>query len=129
MSGAARRCRDVLSLGEHLLTAGGEPGGLSAAYYGNGNLSGPAVLRTDPEIDFDWGRERPRALAESVLPENLPERTYTVSLYFAEPKKLGPGERVFSVKVQGEGGSQGFRRRQAGGRGSTGAWCGASPAF
>ncbi|MFH1269256.1 MAG: PA14 domain-containing protein, partial [Planctomycetota bacterium] len=87
---------------EHLLTAGGEPGGLSAAYYGNGNLSGPAVLGTDPELDFDWGRERPRALAESVLPENLPERTYTVSLYFAEPEKLGPGQRVFSVTVQGK---------------------------
>jgi outer membrane protein assembly factor BamB len=31
------------------------------------------------------------------------ERLYDVNLYFAEPEDLGPGERLFDVKIQGEG--------------------------
>jgi outer membrane protein assembly factor BamB len=31
-----------------------------------------------------------------------PERTYTLRLYFAEPDDLKPGERVFTVAVQGQ---------------------------
>lgn len=34
--------------------------------------------------------------------ENPPERRYTVRLYFSEPEELPPGERVFSVSLQGE---------------------------
>jgi hypothetical protein len=33
--------------------------GLSAAYYGTADLSGPAVTRTDATVDFDWGAGEP----------------------------------------------------------------------
>ena len=35
-------------------------------------------------------------------PARLTERSFTVRLYFAEPEDLRPGQRVFSVKVQGK---------------------------
>jgi hypothetical protein len=88
--------------GEHLFTAEGEPGGLSAAYYDHANLAGPAVVATDPAIDFQWDRGRPEALTGSALAQGLSERTYTVSLYFAEPERIEAGQRVFSVKIQGK---------------------------
>jgi hypothetical protein len=34
-------------------------GGLSAAYYDTRDFTGPALTRTDPRIDFDWGAGSP----------------------------------------------------------------------
>jgi len=42
------------------LTVNGTDPGLKAEYFNNQTLSGPAVtVRTDPRIDFDWGRFNP----------------------------------------------------------------------
>ena len=37
----------------------------------------------------------------TLAPGAINERTYTVRLFFAEPHDLAPGERVFSVRLQG----------------------------
>jgi hypothetical protein len=51
-----------------------------------------------------WRRENPtvltRWLARHRRPKSPPQR-YTVRLHFAEPDDAGPGERVFSVSLQG----------------------------
>ena len=42
------------------LTVNGTDPGLKAEYFNNQELRGPAVtVRTDPDIDFDWGRYNP----------------------------------------------------------------------
>ena len=42
------------------LTVNGTEPGVKAEYFNNQELSGPAVtVRTDPRIDFDWGRFNP----------------------------------------------------------------------
>ncbi len=87
---------------DRLLTAEGEPGGLTAVYYETAALTGPAAARTDAQVRFDWGRELPAVLHRLPRPVQLPERSFTVSLYFAEPEAIGPGERVFSVRLQGK---------------------------
>ena len=88
--------------GQHLFTAEGEPGGLSAVYYHRAGFAGPAVVAADPAIDFQWDRGRPEALTRSAPADGLSERTYTVSLYFAELERIEAGQRVFSVKIQGK---------------------------
>ncbi len=82
-------------------TVDGTRGGLAAAYYDHPNFSGPAVLRTNAVIDFRWEDGRPDSL---VRPKEiaLPKRPFTVRLYFAEPEDLQPGQRVFSVRLQGK---------------------------
>ncbi len=35
-------------------------------------------------------------------PQEIPERRYTVRLYFCEPGSAAPGVRVFDVRVQGQ---------------------------
>lgn len=84
-----------------LATAEGAPGGLTGIYYETAGLTGPAAAQTDAQVRFDWGRELPAALHRLPRPMPLPERSFTVSLYFAEPEAIGPGERVFSVRLQG----------------------------
>ncbi|MFH1265106.1 MAG: PA14 domain-containing protein, partial [Planctomycetota bacterium] len=87
---------------ERLFTPEGRPGGLTAAYYDDPGLAGPAALRTDPQIRFHWAPgTRPDALRRLDRPIRLPERMFTVQLCFAEPEDLRPGQRVFSVKLQG----------------------------
>jgi len=83
-----------------LFTADGRPGGLTGSYYGIGDFTGPAALRIDPQIRFDWGREFPDAVRTAGKLVK-PYRKYTVRLYFAEPDKLDLGQRVFSVALQG----------------------------
>ena len=83
-----------------LSTADGRPGGLTGLYYSIGDFTGPAVLRIDPQIRSDWGREFPNAVRTSGKLVK-PYRKYTVRLYFAEPDKLDVGQRVFSVALQG----------------------------
>jgi hypothetical protein len=90
-------------LGEaHLQTADGQPGGLTGLYYDSGNLTGPAALQVDPELQFAWGQARPAVLTRLPRPLQLPRRTFTVRLFFAEPDGLAPGQRVFSIKLQGQ---------------------------
>jgi len=86
--------------GSRLSAADGQPGGLTAAYYDT-SFSGPSILATDTQIDFDWGRDLPpplRQAAESAKPHG----PYSVELFFAEPDDLQPGKRVFSVAIQGK---------------------------
>jgi hypothetical protein len=42
-------------------TAGGTVNGLSATYFDNSNLTGAAVTRVDPTVDFVWGSASPAA--------------------------------------------------------------------
>jgi outer membrane protein assembly factor BamB len=41
------------------------------------------------------------SVAISLLPQELPDRYYTVRLHFAEPDDLKAGDRVFDVRLQG----------------------------
>jgi hypothetical protein len=79
----------------------GSTGGLTGVYYDNGTWSGPGVLRSDAQIRFEFPRDLPFAAKRLPRPICLTPRTFTVGLYFAEPEPLTPGQRVFSVKIQG----------------------------
>ena len=85
---------------ERLYTLTDSPGGLSAAYYDTA-FSGPSVLAVDSLIDFRWGPALPPPLrpTSEVL---KPHPRYAVELYFAEPEPLEPGQRVFSVTLNGK---------------------------
>lgn len=85
-----------------LFAADGTPGGLTGAYFDHPAFSGPAVLSVDPQVDFRWDGGRPKVL---VRDENLgatSPRPFTVKLCFAEPEDVQPGERIFSVSLQGK---------------------------
>jgi hypothetical protein len=84
-----------------LFTAEGRPGGLTGMYYATATFSGPAAVQTDPEIHFDWGRGLPALLRPLPHPLPMTPRPFTVRLTFAEPDDLLPGQRVFSVRMQG----------------------------
>jgi outer membrane protein assembly factor BamB len=43
-----------------------------------------------------------RSLTVPLAPAGAKDRVYTVRLYFVEPDKLGAGQRLFDVKVQGK---------------------------
>jgi len=79
----------------------GSRGGLTGVYYENGTWSGAGVLRSDAQVRFEFPRDLPFAAARLPRPIHLPQRSFTVGLYFAEPEPLTPGQRVFSVKIQG----------------------------
>ncbi len=50
----------VVSVPASALTVNGTDPGLKAEYFNNQELKGsPATVRTDPRIDFDWGRYNP----------------------------------------------------------------------
>ncbi len=85
-----------------LRTDAGQPGGLTGLYYETPNLTGPAAARTDARLDFDWGHDLPAILQRLPRPLEPPTRSFRVSLYFAEPEPLAAGERVFSVRLQGQ---------------------------
>jgi hypothetical protein len=55
--------------------------------------------------DLPWvtasGAEGVRSVVVTLAKEGRAARSYTVRLYFAEPARLGPGERVFDVALQG----------------------------
>lgn len=44
-----------------------EPG-LAATYYNNKNLTAPTLTRTDPQINFSWGKGSP---SRRIDPDNL----------------------------------------------------------
>jgi hypothetical protein len=101
---------------QRLQTTDGQAGGLTGLYHETANLTGPAAARTDARVDFDWGSGLPAILHRLPRPLELPERLFTVSLYFAEPEPLAAGERVFSVRIQGQPVLTGFDVvQQAGG--------------
>jgi hypothetical protein len=87
---------------ERLYTPEGQPGGLAGEYFDNPQLTGPAVLHVDPRVAFAWGRELPPEVQLARRPGTPVERSYTVRLVFAEPEELRPGQRVFSVRIQGK---------------------------
>jgi len=79
----------------------GDNSGLTGVYYDNGTWSGPGVLRSDAQVRFEFPRDLPFAAKRLPRPIRLAQRSFSVSLYFAEPEPLTPGRRVFSVKIQG----------------------------
>ena len=86
---------------KRLRAADGRSGGLTGVYYDNGTWSGPGVLRSDAQIRFEFPHDLPFAAKRLPRPIRLAQRVFTVGLYFAEPEPLTPGQRVFSVKIQG----------------------------
>ena len=84
-----------------LRAADGRNGSLTGVYYDNGTWSGPGVLRSDAQIRFEFPHDLPFAANRLPRPIRLAQRFFTVSLYFGEPEPLTPGQRVFSVKIQG----------------------------
>jgi len=86
---------------DRLVSAAGKPGGLTGLYYATATLAGPAALQTDPQLRFDWGHALPAVLQPLPRPVSLEPRSFTVRLTFAEPDALQPGQRVFSVRLQG----------------------------
>jgi hypothetical protein len=83
-------------------------GGLTGVYYDNGTWSGPGVLRCDAQIRFQFPHDLPFAAKRLPRPLRLAQRSFSVDLYFAEPEPLTPGQRVFSVKIQGREVLNGF---------------------
>lgn len=86
---------------DRLVSADGQPGGLTGMYYATATLAGPAALQTDSQIRFDWGQALPAVLHSLPRPVALVPRRFTVALTFAEPDGLPAGQRVFSVQLQG----------------------------
>ncbi|MBM3890437.1 MAG: methyltransferase domain-containing protein, partial [Verrucomicrobia bacterium] len=99
---------------EQLLSPDGRRGGLAGVYYNTERLTGPALFQRDAQVRFEWGQELPPILKPrpSVQPV---ERAYTVRLGFAEPEAIRAGERVFSVKLQGNEVLKNFDILQQGG--------------
>jgi len=99
-----------------LVSAEGKPGGLTGLYYATAAHAGPAALQTDPQLRFDWGQSLPMVLHPLPRPVALEPRSFTVRLTFAEPDALQPGQRIFSVRMQGRAVLDGFDiAREAGG--------------
>jgi len=85
---------------EAFSTPDGRRGALAGVYFAHPRPAGPGVAQLDPQINFQWGAQRPAALRKETSPGAVTERPYTVRLVFAEPEPLRPGERVFGVKLQ-----------------------------
>jgi hypothetical protein len=55
--------------------------------------------------DLPWvassGVKGVESVTIKLLPEEMPDRSYTVRLHFAEPDNVKPGDRVFDVTIQG----------------------------
>jgi hypothetical protein len=85
-----------------LLCVDGQPGGLTGMYHATAAHTGPAALQIDSELRFDWGQALPAVLQPLARPIPLEARPFTVALTFAEPDGLSPGQRVFSVRMQGQ---------------------------
>ncbi len=81
-------------------TPDGQPGGLAGVYFANANARGAGLTQADPQVNFDWGTQRPAVLNRPAQP-SAAARHYTVRLVFAEPEPLREGDRIFAVKLQG----------------------------
>lgn len=63
------------------------------------------IVNGDEKYDWvaSYGVEGITSMSVDLVPEGIPgEHSYTVTLYFAEPEDLAPGERVFDVALQGK---------------------------
>jgi hypothetical protein len=85
---------------ESLFTPEERRGGLAGVYFGRSTATGPGMLQVDPQINFNWGQQKPAVLKKPAPP--VREQTYTVRIHFAEPEAIHEGERVFAVKIQGQ---------------------------
>lgn len=86
---------------DRLLAPDGKPGGLAGVYYDNAQMNGPALLRVDPQMTFDWSDGPPEPIVRQRTRAQAVERSYTVRLFFAEPEPMAAGTREFSVEAQG----------------------------
>jgi hypothetical protein len=87
---------------ECLWTPDGRSGGLAGVYFANSAARGPGLVQVDPQINFDWGVQKPPLLGKTPGVPAAGTRAYTVRLVFAEPEALHEGERVFAVNLQGK---------------------------
>ncbi len=60
------------------------------------------IAGTDMPWVFSSGYAHTKPLVFRLLDDGAPAATYTVRLYFAEPEELARGQRVFSVRLQGQ---------------------------
>jgi hypothetical protein len=84
---------------KRLFTKRGKRGGLTATYHYNKELYGVRIIQVDPKVQFDWSKTYPAAFDGSDKAIK-PLLSYTVRLYFAEPKEMQAGQRVFTVALQ-----------------------------
>ena len=61
-----------------------------------------AIAGTDTPWVFTSGYLSDKPLRFKLIDTGQPAAKYTVKLYFAEPREAKPGERVFSVRLQGK---------------------------
>ena len=85
-----------------LMTPDRRPGALSGLYYDQPSPTGPAIVHDDPTLAFDFGPDWPPPLNNATRPASPVDRPFTVRLYFAEPDALSAGQRVFTVRLQGQ---------------------------
>jgi hypothetical protein len=70
---------------------------------------------TDIPWVFASGYAHDKPLRFRLIGDGQPAATYTVRLYFAEPEHRQPGDRIFSVQVQGNTVLDGFDIARAAG--------------
>jgi hypothetical protein len=87
---------------EALSAPDGRRGGLEGVYFANPRASGAGLVQMDPQIDLNWGAQRPALLRRRQESVTAREQSCTVRLVFAEPEPLREGERVFDVRLQGK---------------------------
>jgi hypothetical protein len=69
--------------------------GLKAQYFTGKNLTNPALLRIDPEIDFDWGNKAPVGLATDFSARWTGEVEPTLSGSYEFSFDIGSGGRLW----------------------------------
>ncbi|MCY3019688.1 MAG: malectin domain-containing carbohydrate-binding protein, partial [Planctomycetota bacterium] len=60
------------------------------------------IAGTDTPWVFTSGYQHDKPLRFKMIDAGQPAARYTVKLYFAEPRDVKPGERVFAVRLQGK---------------------------
>jgi hypothetical protein len=60
-----------------------------------------SIAGTDVPWIYTTGYAHDKPLRFRLVDEGQPPATYAVQLFFAEPEELAPGDRVFSVRLQG----------------------------
>ena len=87
-------------------SATGQAGLLTTTYFDRADLGGRSVTQEEAGVSTDWKKQAPLPLAtlrlEPAAGRTFPETPGTVRLYFAEPRAIRPGERVFDVQLQGK---------------------------
>lgn len=70
--------------------------------YFSRNFQGDAIENTDKPWLFASGCEGLKRLSVPLIAPGQPPASYTVRLYFAEPRTGPTGKRVFSIALQGQ---------------------------